>query len=98
MLVARGELVGNPYHYRAARTDGIMEAVCATVGRARIYAVTGTQSRSFNTLYHLIAARQRTPRLLDAATGSATIPDILNYWLTGVLRPEYPSATTTQMV
>ncbi len=75
-----------------------MEAVCATVGRARIYDVTGTQFLSFNTLYQLIAARQRTPRLLDAATGFGTIPDILNYWLTGVLRAEYTSATTTQMV
>ena len=26
------------------------------------------------------------------------IPDILNFWLTGVLRAEYTSATTTQMV
>src|SRR5260221_4928244 len=98
LLGERGELVGNPYHYRDARTDGIMEAVCATVGRARIYDVTGTQFLSFNTLYQLIAARQRTPRLLDAATGFCTIPDILDYWLTGVLRAEYPSATTTQMV
>ncbi len=98
LLGERGELVGNPYHYRDARTDGIMEAVCATVGRARIYDVTGTQFLSFNTLYQLIAARQRTPRLLDAATGFGTIPDILNYWLTGVLRAEYTSATTTQMV
>ena len=66
--------------------------------RARIYDITGTQFLSFNTLYQLIAARQRTPRLLDAATGFGTIPDILNYWLTGVLRAEYTAATTTQMI
>src|SRR6187397_1054294 len=98
MLRERGELLGNPYHYRDARTDGIMDAVCASVGRARIYGVTGTQFLTFNTLYQLIAARQRTPLLLEAATGFGTIPDILNYWLTGVLRAEYTAATTTQMV
>ena len=98
LLGERGELLGNPYHYRDARTDGIMEAVCAKVGRARIYDTTGTQFLSFNTLYQLIATRQQTPRMLDAATGFGTIPDILNYWLTGVLRAEYTAATTTQMI
>jgi rhamnulokinase len=98
LLGEGGELLGNPYHYRDARTDGVMEAVFATVPRARIHDVTGTQFLSFNTLYQLVAARQRTPRLLDAATGFGTIPDLLNYWLTGVLRAEYTAATTTQMV
>src|SRR5436190_1100249 len=98
LLGERGELIGNPYHYRDLRTDGVMDAVCASIGRARIYNTTGTQFLTFNTLYQLIAARQRTPRLLDAATGFGTIPDILNYWLTGVLRAEYTAATTTQMV
>ena len=98
LLGERGELLGNPYHYRDARTDGVMEAVSTKVGRARIYDTTGTQFLAFNTLYQLIAARQQTPRLLDAATGFGTIPDILNYWLTGVLRAEYTAATTTQMV
>jgi rhamnulokinase len=98
LLGEGGELVGNPYHYRDARTDGVMDAVCASIGRSRIYDITGTQFLSFNTLYQLIAARQRTPRLLEAATGFGTIPDILNYWLTGVLRAEYTSATTTQMI
>ena len=98
LLGERGELLGNPYHYRDARTDGVMEAVSTKVGRARIYDTTGTQFLAFNTLYQLIAARQQTPRLLDAATGFGTIPDILNYWLTGVLRAEYTAATTTQMI
>jgi rhamnulokinase len=93
-----GRLLGNPYHYRDTRTDGVMEQVVGRIGRARIYDITGTQFLSFNTLYQLVAARQRTPRLLDSATGLGTIPDILNFWLTGVLRAEYTSATTTQMV
>ena len=98
LLGERGELLGNPYHYRDARTDGVMDEVFRKIPRAAIYAITGTQFLTFNTLYQLIAARQRTPRLLDAATGFGTIPDILNYWLTGMLRVEYTAATTTQMV
>jgi rhamnulokinase len=98
LLDERGELLGNPYHYRDTRTDGVMNAVFARIPRERIYEITGIQFLSFNTLYQLVAASQSTPRRLDAATGFGTIPDILNYWLTGELRAEYTSATTTQMV
>jgi rhamnulokinase len=98
LLGEGGELVANPYHYRDARTDGVMDDVLARVPRARIYEVTGIQFLTFNTLYQLVAAARATPRLLDAATMLGTIPDILNYWLTGDLRSEYTIATTTQMV
>jgi rhamnulokinase len=98
LLGENGELVGNPYHYRDARTDGVMEDVCTRVSRERLYDVTGIQNLAFNTIFQLVAAKRATPRLLDAATRFGTIPDILNYWLTGVLCAEFTSATTTQMI
>jgi rhamnulokinase len=98
LLGENGELVGNPYHYRDSRTDGVMEDVFMRVPRARIYDTTGIQFLSFNTLFQLVAAARLTPRLLEAAIQLGTIPDILNYWLTGELRAEYTIATTTQMV
>jgi rhamnulokinase len=98
LLGENGDLLGNPYHYRDARTDGVMDDVFTRVPRAQIYDVTGIQFLPFNTLYQLVAAARATPRLLDAATQFGTIPDILNYWLTGELRAEYTNATTTQMV
>jgi len=98
LLGESGELLGNPYHYRDTRTDGVMEDVFTRIPRARIYDVTGIQFLTFNTLYQLVAASRSTPRLLEAATQFGTIPDILNYWLTGELRAEYTSATTTQMI
>ena len=93
-----GDLLGNPFHYRDARTDGVMEDVFTRVPRAHIYDITGIQFLPFNTLYQLVAAARFTPRLLDAAIQFGTIPDILNFWLTGELRAEYTNATTTQMV
>ncbi len=98
LLGEGGALLGNPYHYRDPRTDGVMEAAFSRVPRAHIYDVTGIQFLSFNTLYQLMAASRATPQLLEAATGFGTVPDILNYWLTGELRAEYTNATTTQMV
>ena len=93
-----GDLVQNPFHYRDSRTDGIMESVFKRVPADEIYAVTGIQFLPFNTLYQLYAACQRTPKLIDAATTLLTIPDLLNYWLTGSVVAEYTNATTTQFV
>jgi rhamnulokinase len=98
LIGEQGELLENPYHYRDARTDGIMDAVFRHVPREQIYWATGIQFLPFNTLFQLYAASQATPKLLDAASAVATIPDLLNYWFTGTLRSEFTNATTTQLV
>ena len=98
LLGEQGNLLENPYHYRDARTDGVMEAVVQRVSADAIYAATGIQFLPFNTLYQLYAACAATPRLIEAASRLGTIPDLLNYWLTGELAAEYTNATTTQFV
>jgi len=58
-LVGRGDtLLGNPVHYRDARTEGMMEAAFRRVPRERIYEVTGLQFLPFNTAYQLLALRR----------------------------------------
>ncbi len=98
LLDAAGELLEPPYHYRDSRTEGVMESVFERVTRERIYAATGIQFLSINTIYQLAAACRRTPEVVEAARSLATIPDVLNYWLSGTLVSEYTIATTTQMV
>src|SRR6478672_619436 len=98
LLDARGELVEPPYHYRDVRTDGVMEAVWQRVSRDEIYSITGIQFLVFNTLYQLYAACHGKPSVIESAAAFGTIPDLLNYWLTGELRAEFTMATTTQFV
>lgn len=98
LIDERGELVENPYHYRDARTEGTMEAVFERVPREAIYSATGIQFLPFNTLYQLYAACRLAPALIQKATALETIPDLMNYWLTGRLASEYTNATTTQLV
>jgi rhamnulokinase len=98
LLDAAGELLEQPYHYRDRRTEGVMDSVFERVPRERIYAATGIQFLSINTIYQLAAACRHTPEVIDAARSLATIPDLLNYWLSGQLVSEYTIATTTQMV
>ena len=51
LIDAAGGLVEEPISYRDPRTDGVMDAVCARVSRAAIFARTGIQFLPFNTPY-----------------------------------------------
>lgn len=92
LLDRDGALLENPFHYRDRRTEGMMERLCAKIPRERLYAITGIQFLQINTLFQLCA----TP--LDRAESLLTIPDLLNYWLTGRRAAEYTNATTTQLL
>ncbi len=95
LLDVQGELIENPYHYRDRRTEGVMDSVFARTSRARIYATTGIQFLPFNTIYQLCAT---PPEILARSACLLTIPDLLNFWLTGNRAAEYTIATTTQLV
>jgi rhamnulokinase len=94
LLDRAGELIGNPYHYRDHRTDGMMEQVFKRVPRAEIFQATGIQFMQLNTLYQLYAMAGSPA--LDAAETLLMMPDLLNYWLTGEKLSEFTIATTTQ--
>jgi rhamnulokinase len=98
LLGERGNLLENPFCYRDARTDGVMQAVNDRLGPDTVYGATGIQFLPFNTLYQLHAACRTTPEVIAAARSLATIPDLLNFWLCGRLQAEYTNATTTAMV
>jgi rhamnulokinase len=98
LIGEQGQLLENPYHYHDQRTDGIMEEVFRHVSREIIYSSTGSQFLPFNTLYQFYAACHSAPKLIDASQALLTIPDLLNYWLTGSLVSEYTNAATTQFV
>jgi rhamnulokinase len=96
LLDRRGDLLANPHHYRDPRTNGMMDEAFRRVPREQIFAQTGIQFLQFNTLYQLLAlARQHSP-LLESAHTLLTIPDLFNYWLSGVRCVEFTNATTTQ--
>lgn len=98
-LVGRGDtLLGNPVHYRDARTHGMMEAAVARVGRERIYEVTGLQFLPFNTLYQLMALRRANSPLLDVAETLLMMPDLFAWLLTGLRAGERTDASTTQLL
>ncbi|MEV1080188.1 rhamnulokinase family protein [Streptomyces sp. NPDC050211] len=96
LLDADGALLGNPVHYRDARTEGVAEKVWATVPAPELYAATGLQYAPFNTLYQLVAAR--STQQLAYAKRLLLVPDLLAYWLTGEQGTELTNASTTQLI
>lgn len=96
LLDKNGSMLGNPFHYRDARTDGMLDEAFKVMPRAEIFANSGIQFMQLNTLYQLVAAARTNPALFDAAKTFLTIPDLFNYWLTGELTNEFTNATTTQ--
>lgn len=96
LLDAAGELLGAPFHYRDARTDGMLEAAFCRVPRAYIFERTGIQFMQLNTLYQLLAmALQRAPAL-EHARHLLMMPDLFHFWLSGSIACEFTDATTTQ--
>src|ERR1041385_4699289 len=58
LLSKSGELLGLPYHYRDARTRGILPKAFARVPREEIFAATGLQFMEINTLIQLLALQK----------------------------------------
>ncbi len=96
-LLGRGdELLGNPYHYRDARTNGLMEKAFGIVSRADIFRHTGLQFMQFNTLYQLLAMKLAGSPLLDVAESLLMVPDLFHWLLSGVKCNEMSEASTSQ--
>jgi rhamnulokinase len=96
LLDKHGALLSNPFHYRDARTDGMLEESFKRISRAEIFANTGIQFLQINTLYQLLAMSVQKSPLFDIAQAFVTIPDLFNYWLSGRITNEFTNATTTQ--
>jgi rhamnulokinase len=96
LLDRHNEMLGQPYAYRDARTNGMMEKAFKKVPRSEIFAQTGLQFMQFNSLFQLLAAKQQTPELLEAADALLLMPDFIHWALCGSRVVEFTNGTTTQ--
>ena len=96
LLDKNGTLLGNPFHYRDARTDDMLNEAFRCMPRAEIFAQTGIQFMQLNTLYQLLAMSLGKSPLFEVAETFVNIPDLFNYWLCGKITNEFTIATTTQ--
>ena len=96
LLDVDDNLIGNPFHYRDRRTEGILQTVSKSISHAEIYRQTGIQIMAINSLYQLVSmALAKSPQLASAHR-FLNMPDLFNFWFSGVKTSEYTIATTTQ--
>ncbi|MCR8634038.1 rhamnulokinase [Paenibacillus radicis (ex Xue et al. 2023)] len=98
LLDASGQLLGNPYHYRDHHTEGMMEEVETLISREELFDSTGIQFLPFNTIYQLYALKKNESLQLQQADKLLMIPDLLRYFLTGIMLSEGTNASTTQLL
>lgn len=98
LLDKEGNRIGNAVAYRDDRTRGMDEKVYESISEKELYGRTGIQKQMFNTVYQLMALKERKPEELRTADKMLMIPDYFNFLLTGKTAAEYTNATTTQLV
>ena len=86
-----------PYAYRDPRTDDGYQRAFAVVKKEEIFAETGIQFMTLNTLYQLHADVKFRPWILKTADRFLTIGDYFNYLLSGKEAIEQSLASTTQL-
>jgi rhamnulokinase len=91
-----GALIENPRHYRDCRTSGLPARLFERLPQEEVFRETGVQTMEINSLYQLYAIQLQSPWLLERAHKLLFMPDLLNYFLTGVECSETTIASTSQ--
>ncbi len=97
LLNAVHPMLSPPFHYRDARSEETYAKVRSKVGSEFIFAETGIQFMSINTIYNLASDAEKSRDLLDVADCFLTIGDYFNYLFSGVARVDESNASTTQL-
>ncbi len=99
LLDADGNLVSDAVAYRDSRTAGAdAEIERDVISFSDLYARTGIQKASYNTIYQLWALKKEHPEQLDRAAHFLMVPEYLNYRLTGRIVHEYTDSSTTSLL
>lgn len=98
LLDKNDKILGKTVGYRDSRTTGMDEKVYETIPLEKLYARTGIQKQTFNTIYQLMAVKEQHPEHMEQAEAMLMIPDYFQFLLTGVKKQEYTNATSTQLI
>ncbi|MCH5200675.1 MAG: rhamnulokinase [Oscillospiraceae bacterium] len=98
LLDKDGAFVQKPVCYRDGRTDGVPEKLFGKISEKELYMKSGIKQMSINTMYQLLAVKEKDKELLSKAHHLLMMPDLINYRLTGVFANEYTEATTTGLI
>lgn len=99
LINKKGELIGNPFHYRDQRTKGVPDKIFSEIiSKEDLYHRAGMQFMHFNTIYQLMYLKYNEPELLAQADKFLMMPDLFAYFLTGEMKEEASIASTSNLL
>ncbi len=98
LLGEDGTLLGNPVHYRDTRTNDIHQYSDPIMSRSDIFAATGYEPWQISSLFQLLSMKRDGSKLLEIADTFLNIPDLMNYFLTGVKASEMSIVNTSNLM
>ena len=93
-----GKLVEPPVCYRDPKHQEGYEEALKSLSEKEIFAETGTQIMSINTLFQLLAFKKFNPDGYEKADKLLMMPDLIQYLLTGNMTGEETILSTTQIL
>ncbi|MCL1795272.1 MAG: FGGY family carbohydrate kinase [Clostridia bacterium] len=97
LLSARGAMLESPRCYRDARTAGWVRRAERLMAKAEVYRRTGQQFARFETCYHLLAAYEQEPEMMEAARELVFLPDYLAHLFGARKYSEYTVASVSNL-
>lgn len=98
LIDPKGNILSNPVCYRDLRTEGLAEESVNYISKESFYSITGIQQMDINTVFQLWSMKKAENPLLSITDKLLFTPDLINYFLTGVIANEYTIASTSQML
>lgn len=93
-----GKLLSNPVCYRDDRTKGMMSKAMESISRNELYSITGIQQMEINSVFQLMSMEKQEDPTLSVGDRLLFVPDLINFFLTGVVYNEYTIASTSQLL
>lgn len=97
LLDSKGELVTQPVYTRIPQEESLRKEILSNFGEDKLYSITGLEQEKLNSLYFLADIKRNNPDYLAKTRHFLMLPDLFNYWLTGIIHNEYTIATTSNL-
>ncbi len=97
LIDRNGKLISNPIHYRDIKRNSICDELFNIIPKEKLFNLTGYSIVSYSSIYNLYSLKIQNATEYINAYKFLMMPDLFNYFLTGIMVNEYTDAHTTTM-
>lgn len=92
-----GALISNPVNYRNKRRNNIQDELFKLIPREELFKLTGGMLLSMMSIFHMYSLKIMDATEYKNAYKFLMMPDLFNYFLTGIASNEYTNVTLSLM-